>query len=39
MQRENFADNEGINQAYLAYRAWVAANKQGERSPGLPYTP
>ena len=38
-QNENIADNGGINIAHLAYRAWVAENKQEKRLPGLPYTP
>ena len=38
-QHQSVADNGGINKAYLAYEAWVAANKQEKRLPGLPYTP
>ena len=38
-QGENIADNVGVKQAYLSYKAWVAANKPEQQLPGLSYTP
>lgn len=36
---ENIADNEGIKNAYRAYKSWQSTHKKEQKLPGLDYTP